>query len=102
MTAGTTNYLIVTPTLADAYRGCFVFQIADLDAVAPAPILERVGNTMNGAPVLKKSLSGTPGSFNGACGYTPAASASGIIYGQIQIQGSALQFGLYGSGVNLP
>ena len=103
VTVGTTNYLIVTPTLTDAYRGCFVFQVANLDAVSPASILERVGNTLSGAPVLKKSLSGTPGSFNGACGYTPAASASGIIYGEIQIlQGNVLQFGLYRSGVTLP
>ncbi len=98
VTVGTTSYLIATPTLADAYRGCFVFQIADLDALPPASVLVR--NT--GSPVLIKSVAGTPGSFNGACGYTPAATASGIIYGQIQVQGSALQFGLYASGVTLP
>jgi hypothetical protein len=102
VTVNGTHYLIVTPTQADDYRGCLVFQVADLDAVAPAPVLVRVGGTSSGMPVLIKSVSGTPGSFNGACGYTTAASASGIIYGEIQIQGSALQFRLYGSGVTLP
>ena len=108
VTVNGTHYLIVTPTQADDYRGCLVFQVADLDAVAPAPVpvlvlvLVRVGGTSSGMPVLIKSVSGAPGSFNGACGYTAAASASGIIYGEIQIQGSALQFRLYGSGVTLP
>ena len=98
VTVGSTNYLIVTPTIADAYRGCLVFQIANLNTAA----LERVGGVPTGMPVLIKSIFGTPGSFNGACGYSSAASASGIIYGQIQVQGSALQFGLYASGVTLP
>ena len=103
VTVGSTHYLIVTPTLADAYRGCFVFQIADLDAVPPAPVLVRVGSTSSGRPVLIKSVAGTPGSFNGACGYTAAASASGLIFGEIEIlSGNALRFGLYRSGVTLP
>ncbi len=98
VTVGNTHYLIVTPTelvgADELYRGCLVFQIADLDAATLVPV--------GGNPVPVKSVAGTPGSFNGACGYTPAASASGIIYGQIQIQGGALQFGLYASGVTLP
>lgn len=100
VTVGSNHYLIVTPTELvgsppdELYRGCLVFQIADLDTATLTLV--------SGNLVPVKSVAGTTGSFNGACGYTPAASASGIIYGQIQAQGSALQFGLYGSGVNLP
>ena len=101
VTVGNAHYLIVTPTQLvgtppdELYRGCLVFQIADLDAATLVP----VGSN----PVPVRSVAGTPGSFNGACGYTPAASASGIIYGEIQIlQGNVLQFGLYRSGVTLP
>ena len=93
-------YLIVTPTRADAYRGCLVFEIADL-AANPVTLV-RVGGVASGAPVLRKSVAQTLETFNGACGYTAAASTSGIIFGEILIQGSTLQFGLYGSGVNLP
>ena len=89
------HYLIVTPTQNDNYRGCLVFQIVNLDAAT----LVRA----NGSPVLIKSVAGTPGSFNGACGYTAAASASGLIFGEIEIlSGNALRFSLYGSGVTLP
>lgn len=90
---GTTPYLIVTPTSVDFYHGCLVFQIADLDG---ATLVRDVSNN----PVLQRRLSGTAGSFNGACGYTPAASSSGVIYSQLQ--SSAPQFRLYQSGVTLP
>ena len=97
VTVNSIHYLIVTPTFADAYRGCLVFQIADLNTAA------LVRRAVSGTPpVLIKSVSGTPGSFNGACGYTAAASASGIIYSEFQILGGAPQFGLYRSGVTLP
>lgn len=94
------HYLIVTPTRADAYRGCLVFEIADLNA---NPVtLVRVGGLANGTPILRRSVAQTLETFNGACGYTPAASASGIIFGEALPLGSSLQFSLYGSGVNLP
>ena len=93
VTIGTTPYLIVTPTLADYYHGCLVFQIADLDA---ATLVRDVSNN----PVLQRTIRGTSGSFNGACGYTPAASSSGVIYSELQ--GSAPQFRLYHSGVIIP
>lgn len=103
------HYLMVTPTQmagaptpSEQYRGCLVFQIANLEAAATAPILERVGGSLSGAPVLKRSLSGSSGSFNGACGYSAAATSSGIIYGEIQTQGNTARFGLYRSRVNLP
>lgn len=104
VTVGSVHYLIVTPTqLAgsppeEQYRGCYVFQIANLDTA----LLLRAGGLPTGVPVLRRSLAGTSGSFNGACGYTPAASASGIIFGEIQIQGNTRQFHLYGSDVVLP
>lgn len=90
---GTTPYLIVTPTLVDFYHGCLVFQIADLDSAT----LVRNGSNN---PVLQRTITGTSGSFNGACGYTPAASSSGVIYSELQ--GSVPQFRLYRSGVTLP
>ena len=90
---GTTPYLIVTPTLADFYHGCLVFQIADLNN---ATLVRDVSNN----PVLQTTITGTSGSFNGACGYTPAASSSGVIYSEVQ--GSAPQFRLYQSGITLP
>ena len=96
MTVTGVHYLIVTPTRDDAYRGCLVFEIADVTA---NPVtLVRVG----GAPVLISPVAQTLETFNGACGYTPAASASGIIFGEALPLGSSLQFSLYGSGVNLP
>jgi hypothetical protein len=91
---GGTPYLIVTgyEPPPDTYRGCLVFRIADL---ATATVERRAG-----APVLVKRVAGTVGSFNGACGYHPAASGSGIIYSEYT---SATQkFHLFASRINLP
>lgn len=90
---GATPYLIVTPTLADFYHGCLVFQIANL---SNATLVRDIGNN----PVLQRTISGSAGSFNGACGYTPAANSSGVIYSEFQ--SSVPQFRLYQSGVTLP
>jgi hypothetical protein len=89
---GGTVYLIVSgyePPL-DTYRGCLVFRIADLASAS----LERSG----GKPVLVKRVSGSGGSFNGACGYH--AAASGIIYSELS--GASPQFHLFASGIELP
>lgn len=96
VTVNGVHYLIVTPTRDDAYRGCLVFEIVDV--TANPVVLARVG----GAPELITSVAQTLETFNGACGYAPAASASGIIFGEVLPLGSSLQFSLYGSGVNLP
>jgi hypothetical protein len=92
--AGGSVYLIATgyEPPPDTYRGCLVFRFADLGSAA----LERSG----GKPVLVKRVTGSGGSFNGACGYHAAASGSGIIYSEFS---SANQrFHLFRSGINLP
>lgn len=91
---GGTPYLIVTgyEPPPDTYRGCLVFRIADLGTAA---VERNAGN-----PVLVKRVAGTAGSFNGACGYHPAADGSGIIYSEYT---SATQkFHLFASRINLP
>jgi hypothetical protein len=92
--AGGNTYLIVTghESQGDAYRGCLVFRINDLDAAT----VER----SNGNPVLVKRITGTAGSFNGACGYHVGARGSGIIYSEINT--SAPHFRLYASHIQLP
>ena len=83
-------YLMVTPTVpGDGYRGCLVFVVTDLGTAT----LARSGNT----PTVVESVFGTPGSFNGACGYTDAASGSGIIYSEF-FPGEVPEFRLFGSG----
>lgn len=91
---GGTPHLIVTgyEPPPDTYRGCLVFRIVDLGTAA----VERSG----GNPVLVKRVSGKAGSFNGACGYHPAASGSGIIYSEYE--SATQQFHLFASRVNLP
>ena len=92
---GGTPYLIVTgyEPPPDTYRGCMVFRIADLAAAS----VERSG----GNPVLVKRVSGTAGSFNGACGYHAEASGSGIIYSEYSPT-TTPQFHLFASRINLP
>ena len=70
-------YLIATPWTdpPQAYRGCVVLRVTDLAAAK----VER----KDGAPVLVDSVSGVPGSFHGACGYHPAATASGVLLSQL-------------------
>jgi hypothetical protein len=88
------TYLIVTPTESpgDLYRGCLVFEVADL---ATATLVRNVGD-----PVLVKRVEGTSGSFNGACGYAEGLSASGIIYSELN--NTAPQFRLFASHSELP
>lgn len=89
-----TPYLIVTgyEPPPDTYRGCLVFRIADLGTAS----VERNGN----APRLIKRVSGTAGSFNGACGYHPVANGSGIVFSEYS--STTPQFHLFASRVNLP
>lgn len=96
VSVGGTDYLIVSPFEQqpgpDTYRGCLVFQIADLSA---ATLLRNAG-----APTLVKRVSGTPGSFNGACGYDPRATGSGIIFSEYS--STAPSFRMFGSRMALP
>jgi len=89
---GAINYLLVTPTESDIYRGCLAFQITSLDNAT----LERA----SGVATLQASLRGTPSSFNGACGYTANNTALGILYSEY-FPGSAAQFRILPSGTNL-
>jgi hypothetical protein len=86
------DYLIVTPTESDIYRGCLAFRISNLANAT----LDRSG----GVPVLVKRISGTSGSFNGACSYDPRATGSGIIYSEATT--SAPQYHLFASHITLP
>jgi hypothetical protein len=91
--AGNT-YLIVTPyEQSEAlYRGCLAFQVGDLST---ATILRS-----GGKPVPVARIYGTSGSFNGACGYDPAANGSGIIFGEYN--STMPNFRLYASHITLP
>ncbi len=96
VSAGGTDYLIVSPFEQqpgpDTYRGCLVFQIADLSA---ATLLRSAGT-----PSLIMRLSGTPGRFNGACGYDARATGSGIIYSEYS--STTPSFRMFGSHMALP
>ena len=63
------TFLLVTPTREPGtlYRGCWGFEIANLDT-----------GTLVGVPTVVVSLDGTPDKFNGACAYLGGA-ASGIL-----------------------
>lgn len=77
------DYLIVTPVSAilpgNIYRGCLVFEIADLHSAE----LQRKDNL----PIVVAALEPS-GDFNGACGYHEALKGSGIIMGEAFFQGS--------------
>jgi hypothetical protein len=73
MAQGGKNYLMVSPENGTTYRGCLVFEIADLDTAT----LVRSG----GQPVIVARINEKTGGFRGACGYEPT-SASGIMYSE--------------------
>lgn len=83
---GATPYVIVTPQINDLYSGTHVYRIADLEHAVIDPV-----------PVLQ--FTGTPGSHNGASGYDPAASASGILYSEAVLT-PPIRFRIYRSGLN--
>jgi len=66
------DYLIVTPLIStsDIYRGCVAYKITDLDSAA----IERNFGVPVPALVVEPH-----GDFNGACGYIPALTGSGIM-----------------------
>jgi len=85
---GSNNYLILTPTESpgEIYRGCLVFEIAELASASLSL-------------TLVQRISGKAGSFNGACGYAQGLTGSGIIYSEFT--NSTPQFTLFGSKINL-
>jgi hypothetical protein len=92
--AGGTDYLTVTPyePQGDLYRGCLVFAISDISTA----LLVRT----NGVPTLSRRISGSSGSFNGACGYDTGATASGVMYSEYS--STAPHFHLYASHIQIP
>lgn len=93
--AGTRDYLIVTPTSNNGYRGCLVFEIADL---ATASL---VRDAQNKAVAVKSLANSHGGGHFGACGYHPAATASGIIDSSHHTSWNP-QFRIFASKNNLP
>jgi hypothetical protein len=95
VTVGSTDYLLVTPyePPPDTYRGCLAFRISDLATASLA--------RSNGVPALVKRVSGTSGSFNGACGYDSGATGSGIVYSEYN-GNSVPNFRMFASHVTLP
>ncbi|MBN2086448.1 MAG: exo-alpha-sialidase [Anaerolineales bacterium] len=74
-------YLLVTPVQtggapwSDYYSGCRVFQFSDLEAAR----LRMDGSR----PKTIGAWDGSPGSFNGACAFHPAADSSGLLYSEL-------------------
>jgi hypothetical protein len=92
--AGGRNFLIVSPVSGEYYRGCLVFEIQDLDSAA---LVRSAGD-----PVLVRRIGGSAASgFHGACGYTPGATATGLLYGQVNATATQ-PFQLFESDVHLP
>jgi hypothetical protein len=89
-----TPYHIVMagPIETHKYSGTFVFRITDLDNAQ----IERSA----GKPVTYARIFGTSGSHNGAAGYLPTASASGIIYSELLEIGGTPHFAIFKSGIN--
>jgi len=91
---GAKNYLIVTPTNNDGYRGCMVFEVANLASAS----LVRDG--MSKAVLVKSiNLNSTSDHF-GACGYHAGATASGVIHGEVRFS-TIPNFRLFASRTNL-
>jgi hypothetical protein len=90
---GSSNYLLVTPTEGDLYRGCLAFEIGNLDSAT----LVRDGSNV---AVVRRSVRGTAGSFNGACGYDKGIGPLGVLYSEL-FPGAPPQFRIIGSGQSL-
>ncbi|MBW8011622.1 MAG: hypothetical protein FVQ83_10345 [Chloroflexi bacterium] len=86
-------YLITTPTtsLIFPYRGCLIFRF---DNLASASL-----ESSAGVPIVFFSVFGEEQSFNGACGYSPGSTHSGVIYSQLSID-PRIEFRLFASGLN--
>jgi hypothetical protein len=94
---GRRTYLIASPTVQpfDWYGGCLVFALEDLDR---ATLRDADGD---GRPDVLLRLVGSPGSFNGACGWDRAAHRSGVLYGEVFAAPSST-FRMFESGVVPP
>jgi hypothetical protein len=88
-------YLTMSPAsnrpVGNAYNGCIVFAF---DRIEEA----RLQRDAAGAPVIVRQVSGTPGSFNGACTCQPNVSASGFMYGEVDFSSQAPLFRIFQTG----
>ncbi len=75
-TSGGNKYLMVSPVTSSpyegSYNGCLVYRFSDMNA-----------GTLFGVHDIIKTITGTAGSFNGACAYHEDASASGFLYSEL-------------------
>lgn len=85
-------YLSVTPVnntpFPNAYHGCMIYRFANIN----------VGK-LTGSPTAIKTISGTTGSFNGACGYHPSA-IGGFMYIQA-FPSETEKFRIFASGEHI-
>ena len=85
------DYLIVTPTETDIYRGCVAYEITDLENAA----IERSAGKPVASLIIEEN-----GDFNGACGYIPELTGSGIMISEAFFTGSPV-FQLFTTGADL-
>jgi len=83
-------YLTVTPQNNDSYQGTLVFEVQDLETAS----LRRIEG--KAATVLE--IYGTSGTHNGAAGYHERATASGLIYSEVDTSVQPLFFRIFKSG----
>jgi hypothetical protein len=96
-TVGAATYLIATPDgnvatstgTTDGYRGCLVFEVADLDAGQ----LARCGGMLQ--PVTE--YLGDPEQFVGACTAAQGASAMGVVVPTATLTGASPSFAFFAS-----
>lgn len=88
---GDRSYIVSSPVanvpVHGSYHGCRVFGFTDIAAGR----LESDGT----GPKILKTIEGEPGSFNGACTYSQAATASGFMYGQITFEAGRPHFQIF-------
>jgi hypothetical protein len=90
---GNRDYLIVTPTIPSSsrYRGCVAYRVTDL---ANASVQRDAGG-----PVASLTID-AHGDFNGACGYVPELTGSGILMREAFFT-SPPPFRIFGTGEDL-
>ena len=64
------DYLVVTPSAGETYRGCVMYRITDLELAS----IERVGGAAKATALIEAH-----GQFNGACGYVEGLGGSGML-----------------------
>ncbi len=88
--SGGINYLMVSPVTnspyTGSYNGCLVYRFSDIDT-----------GVIFGAPDIIKTVTGTEGSFNGACAYHESAASSGFLYSELDDTGVTDPFRVFKS-----